>query len=287
MRERKTNRKFWTECELELLQYLYEDEGLSATEISYIIERSVSGITIKISDLKLEHSKEQSSGCKSRSTKGNKNPMFGKETWITGKTKETEYSLFLGGQKISARRKEQFASGVLDVTDNKNPMFGKDPWCKGLTKDTNEILLRASERNSIQAIERWNNKTEEEKEIQRRQWALAGCLCGKKDTKIELVIENLLNTLELPFIKQYHIGRYRVDFYCKDKVIECQGDYWHANPLKYSHEDLNETQKKGIKRDLEKVKYLEQENIPYLFLWESEIYDNIENVTQKIKEFVQ
>ena len=67
---------------------------------------------------------------------------------------------------------------------------------------------------------------------------------------------------------------------CNNFVIECQGDYWHGNNEYF--ENLNEIQLKNIERDKNKKKYLEDNKIKSLFLWENEIYKFKENLEEII-----
>ena len=103
---------------------------------------------------------------------------------------------------------------------------------------------------------------------------------AKKDTSIELKIEHLLNELGIRYEKQYRISKWVFDFYLTDFnfVIECQGDYWHANPLIFKENKLNEVQLKNINRDKRKKDFIEEHKIESLFLWESDINKNIESI---------
>ena len=107
---------------------------------------------------------------------------------------------------------------------------------------------------------------------------------AKKDTKIEIIVKDTLEKLNIRFIKNHKCSRYIFDFYLIDYnfVIECQGDYWHGNPSYYN--SLNEIQLKNVERDKRKIEYLETNNIPSLFMWENEIYKNKINLDKIILE---
>jgi len=68
-----------------------------------------------------------------------------------------------------------------------------------------------------------------------------------KDTKPELKMKEILTSLNIPFEHQFRLGNHLFDFYILNTniLIEVDGDYWHANPKKYS--ELNKTQQ-GIKQ---------------------------------------
>lgn len=71
-------------------------------------------------------------------------------------------------------------------------------------------------------------------------------------------------------------------------MIEVMGDFWHTNPLKYNKENLRDIQKKRIPRDKAKHTYIRNKyNIEILYLWENDIYNNIELCELLIKEYIK
>jgi very-short-patch-repair endonuclease len=86
-------------------------------------------------------------------------------------------------------------------------------------------------------------------------------------------IKNKVNKIE----RWYPISNMFVDIYLPEKnlVIECQGDYWHMNPQKYSATDYNKTIKRTAAEQWEKDKnrrlYMEYAGYKVVELWESEI----------------
>lgn len=84
---------------------------------------------------------------------------------------------------------------------------------------------------------------------------------------------------------QYPLQRYVCDFVWMKKqiVFNVNGDFWHANPLLYNHDDLYEVQKFNVKQDNNKKKFLESKGFTVIDVWESEIYWNINFVEQKIQ----
>ena len=89
----------------------------------------------KIHDIGLKHSKEQESACKSRALKGEKNGMYGKDSWSKGLTKVDHGSLKTAGQKISLERKKskELNDGRWNISGEKNPMYGKPSPMAGKT----------------------------------------------------------------------------------------------------------------------------------------------------------
>lgn len=281
-------KKKWSECEIDLLIYLFIEEKLVPTEIQHLIDRPLAGIRIKIGDLKLKHEKQDIHERMSKRCSGSGNGMYGKKSWSNGLTKENDLRLQNAGEKQSKTKLYMFENNLLErPIGERNGMYGKEPWCKGLTIHTSEILKNSGSKISIKQRENWTNYSEKEKEKRRIQWAKAGLLCNKKDTSIELKIENILKDNNIIYEKQKQIGRFRVDFFVNNKVIECLGDYWHANPLKYpNHEMLNETQINNLKRDKNKLIMLSEKNIEYILLWEYDINNNLENIELDLLNFI-
>jgi very-short-patch-repair endonuclease len=118
----------------------------------------------------------------------------------------------------------------------------------------------------------------------------------KRMNFIEYQIGNLLNEMKLEwefeFLFTFNKKSYIVDFYLKksDLVIECFGDYWHANP-KIFNENKNifkgRLSKDIWKYDKIKEKVFVDNNIKFLKFWESDILENIENIKKKIYEKIK
>jgi very-short-patch-repair endonuclease len=109
--------------------------------------------------------------------------------------------------------------------------------------------LTKKEFNSERVKKIWNNKSEEEK----KQWLINSIhndkairnAVGYTISKLEKHIEELLQELSITYetqllLKVSNKKRYFYDLYITSSnlIIEIQGDYWHANPNRYSAEDL-------------------------------------------------
>lgn len=90
------------------------------------------------------------------------------------------------------------------------------------------------------------------------------------------------------FKTSQRISYYEIDEFNPDMklCIEIDGDYWHANPLFYSKDNLNSTQIKRVKSDKKKNDFLRKNGYNLLRFWEYDIYNNIENCIKQIKEFL-
>jgi hypothetical protein len=87
--------------------------------------------------------------------------------------------------------------------------------------------------------------------------------------------------------------RVMIDFSLGTKLIEFYGDYWHANPKKYSSTDIIITRKAGPiaggliwKLDEERKQALEALGYELHIVWENDFKTNPEKVIQECKNFL-
>jgi very-short-patch-repair endonuclease len=284
--------KIWGNDEVQLLIKLFVTDRKTKNEICQILNRSYHSIKKKLKVLGLLCTPHQITKSKSAAMSGSNNPMFGSPSWSRGMTKENNNSLKNASLKISKTRREMSENGLLpDVSGKNNPMYGKPSWCDGLTKDTCEILRSAGRKNSLAKKEAWVKLSDDVKEARIKQLrvALKTCMDKKPRTSIEIKIEDYLsNVLKLKlnedFIPQLPKDGFIFDFYFPklNIVIECQGDYYHANPSKYTINELNSTQVANVNRDKRKESYLKKNDISYIFIWEYDIHNNFAEVKEKI-----
>ena len=112
------------------------------------------------------------------------------------------------------------------------------------------------------------------------------------NTSIEKAIGNEMLKRKIPFISQYEIDQRFVCDFAIPKfriIVECDGDYWHANPTFYNPLKLNHIQKKKVQTDKNKDIYLSKKGWIVMRFFESEInsssnacVDIIENQIRKI-----
>lgn len=110
------------------------------------------------------------------------------------------------------------------------------------------------------------------------------------ENKIEFVIK--IPNDKIMFNKTY----YSYDILIKEtsKLIEVNGDYWHANPEKYNQNDLivgyyGETRSAGYiwERDEEKIEFAKANGFKVLILWENEINNNFGSIKEKIQNYLE
>lgn len=97
----------------------------------------------------------------------------------------------------------------------------------------------------------------------------------KYESKIQLRIQKLINKLNIEYRANGFLWRYNYDFIFKNKkILEIQGDFWHANPKKYKKNDMivGELTAENIwkKDERKKIKALNNGYNIY-YLWENEI----------------
>jgi very-short-patch-repair endonuclease len=74
------------------------------------------------------------------------------------------------------------------------------------------------------------------------------------------------------------------------KVIECYGDFWHANPNLFKDQEkilIGTTRVKDVwNKDKDRQKILEDLGYKVLVLWEQDINNNLEQVKEQIRNFL-
>ncbi len=119
---------------------------------------------------------------------------------------------------------------------------------------------------------------------------------GHKISKPERDIANELNSIGIEFKSQFHINGlpYTYDFHILNTniIIEFQGDYWHANPIKYKSGQFIKIQRVGKKlvddiwaRDLLKKESANKFGYNVIQIWQND-YKNFgfQYIIDKLKE---
>lgn len=96
---------------------------------------------------------------------------------------------------------------------------------------------------------------------------------SKEPTGIEAATYQALRDLGIEFLPQYKLGPWLVDAYIPSTrtVIECFGDFFHANPNMYDHSSLYPVQQRNMSRDNRKLGWLRGHAYRTVVLWESDI----------------
>lgn len=108
------------------------------------------------------------------------------------------------------------------------------------------------------------------------------------DTAPQKIINSILQSNNIEFVNEYNCKYYSIDNYLSqyNLMIEVMGDYWHCNPNKYQV-IKNNKQILRIPKDKAKHTYIKNKyNIEILYLWEWDIYNNLEVCTWLIEEYI-
>lgn len=174
-------------------------------------------------------------------------------------------------------------------TGDKNPRFGyicTEKERKRISK--NSKLMWKNHKYREKMIKIFNTKKHKEKQRMGRLKQIF----PKKDTKLEIMIQEELIKRNIPFKKHVPlIGQ--PDIFIEPNIcVFADGDYWHANPIKYKHNDLISRQHNRIaediwKRDLEIIRKLTEMNYFVLRFWETDVYKDIKLIGDKIEKIVK
>lgn len=193
--------------------------------------------------------------------------------------------------KISESRKKEHA---LNVKKGMFRIYGVEnasqhPDIKAKIKKTNNTIEQKARRSAaatalnarIRSDPKWEQEIAEKRSktmFERYGTENPLCLAGKI-SKISLsLFDGIFNILNEG---QYHsnggelrIGQSFVDFAYRDKVIEFNGDYWHANPKKYKADFIVKISKKIAKdiwaRDEERIKKIIDNGYKVKIVWEND-----------------
>lgn len=201
---------------------------------------------------------------------GENNPNFGKISVLNGKKWEefrSNESIKFGKEKLSSglfsghkHSKESKNKIRLKSSGTENGFYGKTH-----TEETKTILRE----KTLKMHEEKRTKT--------------------SNTSIEIKMEEILKNLSIEYIHQKKFGFWSFDFYLPmyDMFIECDGDYWHANPIIYKDSNaINETQKKNVMIGKRKNEYTKEKGKILLRFWESDINHNPNMIISKLKETI-
>ena len=115
---------------------------------------------------------------------------------------------------------------------------------------------------------------------------------NRLNTKIQLKTNSILEKNKINYEREYRVKYYSIDNYLKDSklMIEVMGDYWHSSPVRYGENKyfLNNIQYKGIIHDKQKHSYiLNHLNVEILYLWESDIKNDVLKCELLILEYIK
>ncbi len=107
-------------------------------------------------------------------------------------------------------------------------------------------------------------------------------------TKIEKIMFEEMNKRGFFFTSQYRLKKFVCDFALPNQkiIVECDGDYWHANPGIYNRENferLGKIQQEKITRDARKDEFLKKNGWIVMRFFETDIKKNVVECVNKIE----
>lgn len=115
-------------------------------------------------------------------------------------------------------------------------------------------------------------------------------------SKLEVEVQEILNKKRVTYLNNIWISGVNVDLYIPSKnlIIEINGDYWHANPLKYKKEDIiyttenkrNITAEEIWKKDKKQEEKLLKSGYNLLVVWEKDIKENKKDLEKYITNLI-
>ena len=184
------------------------------------------------------------------------------------------------GKKHSEETREKLRISHIGIKQSKETIEKRKKWwtqerletmkskLKGrLVKDSTKEKIRNTTRSEIfrkNARERRKNQ-----------------ILPVKDTKPEIIIQDLLKSKNIEFIKHYSVklskGYHQCDIFIPSKnlIIECDGCYWHGCKKCLTEIQLNSLiPQKQSKKDIVINKQINNQGYKVLRFWEHEIKDN-------------
>ena len=101
----------------------------------------------------------------------------------------------------------------------------------------------------------------------------------RRETVPEKMVRLILEELGIEFKQEKYLKAklFRADFLVgTNKVIEVNGDYYHANPEVYSHKILTPLQVKNLKNDKLKMDFYKENGFEVLIVWVRVLIFNLE-----------
>lgn len=166
-----------------------------------------------------------------------------------------------------------------------------------------KLSWSAEKRNSVSnklRDARLNLTDEQKYDIGRKRIATLsknGAYDKKQKTSLESKISEVLVALGIPHTFSFYVEGRQFDFHLLNTniLIECNGDYWHANPLLYLPDAMLSHPGRKIKAeslwaiDYHKYKIAHKHNYDVIYIWEAEIKkcEMIEIIESRLRQFLE
>ena len=146
--------------------------------------------------------------------------------------------------------------------------------------------------------EKWqntlNSKSDKEiAEINKKKLYKNGMVSKSEQDLFDNLFKSFPELKQQVFVKHDALHYYAYDIVLDNKIIEYNGDYWHANPIKYSKDDSIKYPNHKVKTakeiwnyDKEKLNFAKTLGYDVLVIWESEYKSDKKSTLDKCKTFL-
>jgi len=250
--------------------------------------------------------------CRSCLLSGDRNPFYGKKHDEKTKKRHSERmkgryvgekNPFYGKKHTEETRKKISENPRVSHKGKDNPFFGKKHTKESIDKikrKNKEFLedLSIEEKEKIRKKQRAGHKRfkENNSEYYRKIKQKAARISLKSQSRyrknnIEEMFHSLMRENNIDVVYSLIMGSYQFDFGNKESktLFEINGDYWHGNPRHYGPglKELNETQKRKIDRDKEKLDWAESRGFKVITIWEYDLYNHPDEILKRIKNAIK
>lgn len=158
-------------------------------------------------------------------------------------------------------------------------IFSSESFMEEMKKDDiwlERFGLTYHEFRSKRSSDVWKNKSAQDREDWLRKFTFGR---NNEETNIEKRFREMLEYYNLNYEPQYYVEGKFFDFYTEDVLVEVNGDYFHANKLYYSPDQVLRfpnslfptTAKNVWQRDELKRMIANYNNYDVIYIWENEI----------------
>lgn len=188
---------------------------------------------------------------------GSNNPMYGKKTWNTGLTKETNEILRKNSEKAKNRP---------------------------VSLETRKKLSDAIKRRIPPHLGHKHSEITKEKSRIRTLNMIHNGFFKQLKSKPHKMFAILLHELKIEYTEEYICGAWCFDFFLPNYniFIEVDGDYFHSNPKFYPNGPKTKTQKINWYRDIKKNQFCTENKISCIRYWECDIINNIDIIKEDL-----
>jgi G:T-mismatch repair DNA endonuclease (very short patch repair protein) len=150
------------------------------------------------------------------------------------------------------------------------------------------------EQHSEKTKNQWKKLTLEEREEKIKRMIGNLSKGASRKNNLEMCMCSTLEALRLSYSRFYPIGRRVYDFYIPalNLIVETNGDFWHANPIKYKESDILQFPgSRGVvakdlwENDKKKVDAAIKNGFNVLTVWESDKKKFLEILSNEIKKY--